>query len=124
MLGTSALVAFAATLDAPRARAFYQDVLGLTLVEHNDFASVFDANGTMLRVTPVPTFTPAPDTVLGWAVAEISTTVRDLTAKGVTFTRYPGMDQDETRVWTAPGGARIAWFTDPDGNVLSLTQFG
>jgi len=124
VLESAALVAFAASTDLGRSRAFYQDVLGLTLVSQDDFACVFDAGGTMLRVTAVGQLTRAPYTVLGWQVADIAGTVRGLTASGVTFLRYDGMDQDGDGIWTAPGGARVAWFPDPDGNVLSLTQTG
>ena len=123
MLGSSAVVAFAATTDMPRAREFYEQTLGLSLVEHNDFACVFDANGTMLRVTAVAEMSGAPYTVLGWNVGDIDAIVDGLGARGVSFTRYDGMGQDARGVWTAPSGGRIAWFTDPDGNVLSLTQF-
>jgi len=123
MLGSSDVVAFAATTDMPRAREFYEQTLGLSLVEHNDFACVFDANGTMLRVTAVAEMSGAPYTVLGWDVGDIDAIVDGLGARGVSFTRYDGMGQDARGVWTAPSGGRIAWFTDPDGNVLSLTQF-
>jgi len=125
MLGSSKVVAFAPVTDAARARNFYEGVLGLRLVEdQKPFAMVFDANGTMLRVTPVGDFKPHPFTVLGWEVDSIETTTKALTAAGVEFLRFPGMnDSDPLGIWTAPGGARIAWFKDPDGNVLSLTQF-
>ncbi len=122
MLGSSELVAFVATTDLDRARAFYGGVLGLPLVEEGPFACVFDAHGTQLRVTPVAEILTAPYTVLGWAVVDIAATVRALGGAGVRFERFAGMEQDELGVWTAPGGARVAWFPDPDGNVLSLTQ--
>jgi catechol 2,3-dioxygenase-like lactoylglutathione lyase family enzyme len=122
MLGSSDLVAFTASADLPRARAFYQGVLGLPLVEQDDFACVFDANGTMLRVTAVREVSPAGYTVLGWRVADIGAAVAGLSARGVAFSRFDGMDQDDNGIWTTPGGAKVAWFTDPDGNVLSLTQ--
>ena len=123
MLESSEVVAFVAAADLARARVFYEGKLGLTVIEQNDFACVFDANGTMLRVTAVGTVSPAGYTVLGWRVTDIAATVRGLTAKGVVFIRYEGMDQDEIGVWTTPGGEQVAWFPDPDGNVLSLTQF-
>jgi catechol 2,3-dioxygenase-like lactoylglutathione lyase family enzyme len=123
MLKSSDVVAFAAATDLRRAREFYEQKLGLAVVSHDDFACVFDANGTMLRVTAVAAVVPAAYTVLGWRVADIKATVLGLAAAGVTFSRYDGMDQDEHGVWTAPGGAKIAWFSDPDGNTLSLTQF-
>jgi catechol 2,3-dioxygenase-like lactoylglutathione lyase family enzyme len=123
MLESSDVVAFAAATDLPRARAFYEQKLGLPVIEQNDFACVFDANGTMLRVTAVPEVMQASYTVLGWRVTDIEATVRGLTAKGVVFNRYDIMDQDENGVWTTPGGDQVAWFTGPDGNNLSLTQF-
>lgn len=123
MLKNAKIMAFTGTRDAARAKTFYRDQLGLTLVEENSFALVFDAGGTMLRVTNVPELTPAQFTVLGWEVPDITQAVRGLAAKGVAFSRYPGMVQDSDGVWTSPAGARVAWFSDPDGNILSLTQF-
>ncbi len=122
MLGSSDLVAFVATTDIDRALVFYRDTLGLSLVEESPFACVFDAHGTPLRVTPVGEIRTAPYTVLGWAVDDIRATVQALGAAGVRFERFEGIDQDDVGVWTAPNGAQVAWFTDPDGNVLSLTQ--
>jgi catechol 2,3-dioxygenase-like lactoylglutathione lyase family enzyme len=122
MLESSDLVAFVAATDLPRARAFYEQTLGLPVLEHNDFACVLDAHGTMLRVTAVPEVARAGYTVLGRRVADIAAATRELTARGVTFLRYEGMSQDEHGIWTAPDGARVAWFADPDGNTLSLTQ--
>ena len=124
MLGSSFIIAFAAATDLGRARAFYEETLGLPLVGQNEIACVFDANGTMLRVTAVPEAARASYTVLGWRVGDIAATVRELTARGVVFLRYATMGQDDTGVWTTPGGDKVAWFADPDGNVLSLTQFG
>ena len=123
MLEASDVIAFAASADLRQARAFYEQVLGLRVIEQNDFACVFDANGTMLRVTAVAEVARPGYTVLGWRVADITATVRGLAERGVVFLRYDGMDQDESGVWTTPGGDKIAWFTDPGGNVLSLTQF-
>ena len=123
MLESSDLVAFAAATDLSRARMFYEQALGLPVAEYNDFACVLDANGTMLRITAVPEVSRASYTVLGWRVTDISATIRDLIAKGVVFLRYDGMDQDEDGIWTTPGGNKVAWFADPDGNILSLTQF-
>ena len=125
ILGASKLIAFVQITEWSRARAFYEDVLGLRLIEEEKpFALVFDANGIMLRVTPGGDHKPAPGTVLGWEVDSIERTVEQLTAAGVAFLRYPGLnDADPLGIWTSPSGARIAWFHDPDGNVLSLTQF-
>lgn len=122
MLGNAKLMAFVAISDALRARAFYEGVLGLRLVAEEEFALVFDANDTMLRLQKVEAFTPHPFTSLGWQVDDIAATIRDLVAKGVVFERYGFMQQDELGVWSHDG-ARIAWFKDPDGNVLSLAQF-
>jgi predicted enzyme related to lactoylglutathione lyase len=122
-LGDARIVAFAAATDLDRARDFYAGVLGLTVEETNDFACVLRGGSTMLRLTKVDSFTPQPFTVLGWAVDDLDATMASLTAAGVSFHRYEGMGQDESGVWTAPSGGRIAWFPDPDGNTLSLTQF-
>ena len=122
MLTDAPLVAFAATTDVDRAHEFYGDILGLRRVEATPFANVYDAGGTTLRVTPVDEVPRASHTVLGWSVADIHDTVAALSARGVAFERFPGAEQDDAGVWTAPGGAQIAWFRDPDGNILSLTQ--
>ena len=122
MLGNSALIAFVATTDLSRARSFYQGVLGLRCIEENPIACVFDADGTMLRVTAVPELKPAGYTVAGWRVDDIADAIKGLAEGGVDFQRFDGMDQDELGVWTAPTGAKVAWFRDPDGNVLSLTE--
>ena len=124
MLESSYIIAFAAATDLGRARAFYERALGLPLVEQNEIACVFDANGTMLRVTAVPEVPRAGYTVLGWRVTDITAAARDLADRGAVFLRYDGMDQDGDGVWTTPGGDKVAWFADPDGNILSLTQFG
>jgi catechol 2,3-dioxygenase-like lactoylglutathione lyase family enzyme len=123
MLGTSEVIAFAAAADLDRAREFYQDTLGLTLIEQNPYACVFDAHGTMLRVTAVAEVATPGYTVLGWRVGDIDEVIAGLLGKGVSFTRYQGMDQAGNGIWTTPNGDRIAWFTDPAGNTLSLTQF-
>jgi predicted enzyme related to lactoylglutathione lyase len=123
MLESCDVIAFAAAADLERACAFYEQVLGLRVTEQNDYACVFDAHGTMLRVTAVPVVATPGYTVLGWNVPDITATVRELTARGVAFVRYEVMNQDDDGIWTAPGGGRIAWFADPDGNTLSLTQF-
>jgi catechol 2,3-dioxygenase-like lactoylglutathione lyase family enzyme len=124
MLQSQPLVAFVATTDPPRAKNFYATTLGLRLVSEDSFALVFDAAGTMLRVTTVPELQPAGYTVLGWVVPDIQNAVRALQDRGVEFRRYGWMSQDEQGIWMAPGGAQVAWFGDPDGNTLSLTQMG
>jgi catechol 2,3-dioxygenase-like lactoylglutathione lyase family enzyme len=106
-----------------RAKKFYRDTLGLRLVmEEPPFALVFDANGIMLRLGMAKEIAPAHGTVLGWQVPEIRATVQELTKVGVKFERYEGMDQDELGIWTSPNGAKVAWFKDPDGNTLSLSE--
>lgn len=123
MLEHSALIGFVGVSDLARARQFYGQTLGLPIIEESPFAVVADANGTMLRLTAVEQPAAAPYTILGWNVADIASAVDQLSARGVHFTRYEGMNQDERGVWTAPGGAKIAWFLDPDNNNLSLTEF-
>jgi catechol 2,3-dioxygenase-like lactoylglutathione lyase family enzyme len=123
MLSASRLIAFAATKDPQKAQQFYEGVLGLRLVADEPFALVFDANGTMLRLQKVEQTVALPYTSLGWQVDDIAETARGLAAKGVSFVRFEGLEQDELGVWTSPGGARVAWFKDPDANLLSLTQF-
>jgi len=123
MLATAKLVAFVPTRDAARARAFYETILGLRFLHDDNFALVFDSNGTTLRIVRAPDFTPFPFTLLGWDVPDIDAAVTILTGKGVTFHRYSFLEQSPNGVWTAPGNAaRIAWFPDPDGNTLSLSQ--
>ena len=123
MLDNSEVIAFAAATDLDRAKEFYQGILGLALVDQNPYACVFDVRGTMLRVTAVAEVATPGYTVLGWRVGDIDSAVAELRAKGVSFTRYDGMAQDDNGIWTTPNGDRIAWFTDPDRNTLSLTEF-
>jgi catechol 2,3-dioxygenase-like lactoylglutathione lyase family enzyme len=114
---------FVATARPDEARAFYRDTLELDLIEDTPFALVFESGGRMLRVQKVAEIAPVQNTVLGWKVADIHREIRDLAERGVAFTRFDGLAQDEDGVWTSPGGHKIAWFRDPDGNNLSLTQF-
>jgi catechol 2,3-dioxygenase-like lactoylglutathione lyase family enzyme len=122
VLGGASPVAFVATSDLGRARAFYQDRLGLDLLETTPGADVLDAGGTVLRVTLVEQVVVAPYTVLGWSVPDIERAVDLAADAGVTFRRFDGMDQDDRGIWAAPGGDRVAWFEDPDGNLLSFTH--
>lgn len=118
------MVGFVTTTNAERAKAFYGGVLGFRLLSDDEFALAFDANGTMIRVGKAQAFTPAQGTVLGWQVEDIHAAIRELTQRGVHFEQFnlPFMKQDELGVWTPPNGDRVAWFKDPDGNMLSLSQ--
>ncbi len=117
------LIGFATIVDVARAKAFYRDTLGLRLVsEEPPFALVFDANGIMLRLGMAKERPPAHGTVLGWQVPEITSAVASLLQAGVVFERFEGLNQDELGIWASPNGATVAWFKDPDGNLLSLSQ--
>lgn len=119
-IGAASLVAFVAATDLPRSREFYEEVLGLAFVAEDTFALVFDLAGTPLRVARVESFQPQPFTVLGWDVGDVVAKVHELVARGVVFERFPSLEQDPDGIWTSPSGARIAWFKDPDGNLLSV----
>lgn len=122
MASLNKIVAFVATRNAEKAKEFYRDKLGLKFVSDDGFALVFDIAGTMFRIARVKELATAPYTVLGWEVQAIEKAVSDLVKKGVSFERFPGVPQDEQGIWSAPGGAKVAWFKDPDGNILSLSQ--
>ncbi len=122
MLGSSKIIAFVCTSDAKRAREFYEGTLGLRFVSDDQFALVLNGNGTMLRISKLAEVKPAQFTVLGWETGEIEKTVADLTKKGVQFEKYSFLPQDSSGIWTAPTGDKVAWFKDPDGNILSLSQ--
>ncbi len=124
VLSTARPIAFIVTRERPKAIAFYGGVLGFALKHEDDFAAVFDMNGTMLRISTVADHAPPAHTVLGWEVTDIASTVKTLASRGVTFNRYAGLGQDTLGIWKPPGSTnQIAWFLDPDGNNLSLTQF-
>lgn len=116
-------MAFCATTQPEAARRFYEGTLGLRFIAEEPFALVFDSNGTMLRVSKVKSFAALPFTVLGWRVEDITSAVRKLRAAGATFDVFEGLPHDEDRISEFPDGTRVAWFKDPDGNILSLTQF-
>ncbi|MSQ09460.1 MAG: VOC family protein [Dehalococcoidia bacterium] len=116
-------MAFVACSDAAVALAFYRDTLGLSLIADEPFALVFDTAGTQLRVQKVQQVVVVPYTALGWRVPDMAASVAALTARGVRFELFPGMPQDASGVMAFPGGAQVAWFKDPDDNLLSLTQF-
>lgn len=123
MLNTSRIIAFVGTAQPERARDFYENVLGLHMLADEASALVFDAHGTQLRVSKASAITPAAYTVLGWEVPDIRAAMAVLGRKGVEFEQYQGLPQDETGVCRFPDGTQVAWFRDPDGNSLSLTQF-
>lgn len=125
MLASMDIIAFVPTRNPKKAREFFETTLGLRFVSDDQFAVVFDSNGVMVRVVDVSgvaDYKPAPFTILGWSVRNVGKTVNALQKKGVKFERYPGMEQDQLGVWSSPGGAKVAWFKDLDGNVLSLTE--
>jgi catechol 2,3-dioxygenase-like lactoylglutathione lyase family enzyme len=123
MLGSINIVAFVPTADSVKARAFYEGVLGLRFIKDDGFAQVLDAHGITVRVARVPAdFKPAQFTILGWEVPNIEEMVRGLSGKGVHFEIFSFFKQDELGIWTAPNGDKVAWFKDPDGNILSASQ--
>jgi catechol 2,3-dioxygenase-like lactoylglutathione lyase family enzyme len=123
MLGSINIVAFVPTADSVKARAFYEGVLGLRFIKDDGFAQVLDAHGITVRVAKVPAdFKPAQFTILGWEVPNIEEMVRGLSGKGVHFEIFSFFKQDELGIWTAPNGDKVAWFKDPDGNILSASQ--
>ena len=122
MLSNSELIGIVPTTDSARAREFYESVLHLKFVEDDGFALVFQAHHALIRIVKMPEFKPQQFTLLGWEVEEIGDVVRELGASGVVFERYSWFKQDEWGIWTAPNGSKVAWFKDPDGNVLSVSQ--
>jgi catechol 2,3-dioxygenase-like lactoylglutathione lyase family enzyme len=122
MLSSSKLIGFVPTKDSQKARAFYEGKLGFQFVSDDQFALVVRAGETMIRIAKAQDFTPAPYTVMGWEVLDIEAIVRWLTQRGVAFEKYPFVQDHELGIWTAPGGDKVAWFKDADGNVLSVSQ--
>jgi catechol 2,3-dioxygenase-like lactoylglutathione lyase family enzyme len=122
MLADKKLKAFVPTTKPDKARSFYKDILELELLSEDNYALEFNANETLLRVIIVQEFKPYPFTVLGWNVDNIASTIRSLNDKNIFCEQYDFLEQDGLGIWTAPGGAKVAWFKDPDGNVLSLTE--
>jgi len=125
MLANEKVVTFLATADAGRARRFYEGLLGLTVVSDDGFALAVavDSAGTVLRIQKVESFRPHPFTALGWQVIDIEETVKELAGRGAVFERFEGLQQDAAGIWIAPSGTRVAWFKDPDGNTLSISQW-
>ncbi|MEO8152557.1 MAG: VOC family protein [Rhizobacter sp.] len=122
MLNTSKLVGFVGTTKPAEAKRFYEQSLGLQLVEESPFALVFASGGTTVRVQKVQSLSTPPYTSLGWEVKDIAATVQHLSSRGVEFQRYDGLPQNEAGIWRTPDGSQVAWFRDPDGNTLSLTE--
>jgi catechol 2,3-dioxygenase-like lactoylglutathione lyase family enzyme len=122
MLGNATVTAFVATANPTRATKFYRDTLGLRFVSDDQFAIAFDCSGIQLRIQKVEKVRPHPFTALGWHVPNIREAVAGLAKRGVAFERYSFLEQDDLGVWRAPSTAQVAWFKDPDGNLLSLTE--
>jgi predicted enzyme related to lactoylglutathione lyase len=122
MLADKELKAFVPTVNPEKAKSFYEDILGLKLLSADNYALEFDANKTLLRVIIVEEFKPHEFTVLGWNVDDISSSIKSLNKKGVLCEKYDFLEQDDLGIWTSPGGSKVAWFKDPDGNVLSLSE--
>jgi catechol 2,3-dioxygenase-like lactoylglutathione lyase family enzyme len=122
MFADKELKAFVPTVMPDKAKTFYRDVLGLPLLSEDNYALEFNANGVFLRVTIVPELKPHGFTVLGWNVPDINSVIKLLNVKGVYCERYGFLHQDDLGIWNAPGGSKVAWFKDPDGNILSLTE--
>ncbi len=123
-LRSAPVIAFVATTQPDESKRFYEAALSLRFVADEPFALIFDVFGATLRIAKVKNVTPADHTVLGWSVSDIVGAVHALAARGVVFERFDGVEQSADGVWKSPAGARIAWFRDPDGNLLSLTEFG
>jgi catechol 2,3-dioxygenase-like lactoylglutathione lyase family enzyme len=122
MLADKKLKAFVPTVVPDKARTFYKDILGLELLSEDNYALEFESNGILLRVIIVPELKPQEFTVLGWNVPDIRSTIKSLNLKGIFCEKYKFLEQDNLGVWESPGGSKVAWFKDPDGNVLSLTE--
>lgn len=122
MLAEMKMMGFLLTKDYEKARAFYEENLGFEFVSLDQFALVMKAGKSMVRIVKVPTFTPLQSTVLGWEVDDIEAIVDWLTKRGVVFEKYPFVQDKERGIWTAPGGSKVAWFKDPDGNVLGVSE--
>jgi catechol 2,3-dioxygenase-like lactoylglutathione lyase family enzyme len=122
MLPSAKLVCFVQVTDRKKGREFYVDVLGLRFISEDQFALVVDSNGNRIRIGEMAELQPAQFTVLGWEVPDIEEAVASLTSRGVEFQQYGFSGQDERGIWTTPGGDKVAWFKDPSGNVLSLSQ--
>jgi len=123
MLSNSRLQSIIWTSRIVEAETFYRGTLGLTLRAKSDGALVFDVGGGDLRVSPIPSTAPAEHTVLGFAVSDVDSTIAFLRARGVTVERFEGLPHEANGAVVTPGGNRVAWFRDPDGNILSIVEF-
>ena len=122
MLKSGKMIGFVLTKDYERARAFYEGTIGFQFISLDQFALVMNTGKNMIRIVKDKKFTPLQSTVLGWEVENIEAIVAGLKEQGVTFEDYPFIEDRELRIWNAPGGGKVAWFKDPDGNVLSVSQ--
>jgi catechol 2,3-dioxygenase-like lactoylglutathione lyase family enzyme len=122
MLFDKELKAYIPTTKPKEAKAFYKDLLGLMLLSEDENALEFRASGILLRLMIVQELEPQPFAVLGWRVKDISDMTKSLVVKGISFERYEVLKQDDQGIWKSPGGSKVAWFKDPDGNILSLTE--
>jgi catechol 2,3-dioxygenase-like lactoylglutathione lyase family enzyme len=122
MLASGKMVGFVFTKDYDGARAFFEGKLGFEFVSVDQFALVVRAGGNVIRIAKVQDFTPAKGTVLGWEVQDIEAVVAWLQERGITCEKYPFVQDQERGIWTTPNGDKVAWFKDPEGNVLSVSQ--
>jgi catechol 2,3-dioxygenase-like lactoylglutathione lyase family enzyme len=122
MITQSNLIAFSATTDAEQSRHFYTHIIKLREIDDTPFALVYDCNGTVLRIQKVQRMSAPNYTVLGWEVDDIVSTARNLALAGVTFEMFEGLAQNDTGIWTTPDGTKVAWFRDPDGSLLPITE--
>lgn len=122
MLSAGKLIGFVPTKDSARSREFYEGKLGFKFVSDDQFALVMQAGKSMIRIAKAGKFTPAQYTVMGWEVTDIEAVVKWLTGRGVSFEKYPFVEDQKRGIWTTPNGDKVAWFKDPDGNVLSVSQ--
>lgn len=123
MLSEPKITAFLPTTNPEQSKQFYEEVLGLQIISEDDYAIEIKGNGALLRITIVPELNPHPFTVLGFKIDDIDSQVLSLSNKGVEFEKYDTFDQNELGIWTSPSKAKVAWFKDPDGNILSLTEY-
>lgn len=122
MLLEPRIITFLPITDAANAKNFYENILGLNMISEDEYALEFERNGTCLRLTIVPQLTPQPFTVLGFQIDQIESQIKSLSSKGVVFEEYKNLNQNHLGIWTSPSKAKIAWFKDPDGNLISLTE--